>query len=149
MSTLYSPSRFKYVNLYDIPFTNADITKYCGVNKYDNGTFIMVGSVLLNSLSNPILDEKNEILTAYQAALTEIPCNADGIPVILSYWCNIGTGLVDNSPDSQWVRVYILCSEIPTGRLVLNTNNVILNSYDNCYIKNIGLNLIISSTQYQ
>lgn len=149
MPQLYTASRFKYVNLYDIPFTDSDITKYCGVTVYPNGAFMMVGSILINSPTSPILDEDNETLCSYQAVLTEIPCNIEGIPVMSAYWCDIGKGLMSNSPDSAWVRVYILCSETPVGRIILNTNSVVLNSYDNCYIKNIGINLTISSNQYQ
>jgi len=149
MTQLYTPMRFKFANLYDIPFTNAGITKYCGINEYPDGTFIMVGSIQLDGSSSPILDKDNEVLSSYQAVLTEIPCDSEGIPVMLTYWCNIGIGLTNNSPTSKWVRVYILCSETPTGRLNLDTNTVTLNSSDNCYIKNIGLNLTISSTKYQ
>ncbi|WP_392560114.1 hypothetical protein [Orbus mooreae] len=107
----------------------------CGKIYNKNGSFILYSNFTFYGEKFEAI-QQNHVVGCFNIQLQEIPCDADGNPLLVSYWFERN--------DDQHSRIVFLFSKEPTHRIILKTGKIIDNNTDNQYIMDMGINYILA-----
>lgn len=124
----------RYKQLSNIPRNTLNsYTQSSGHIAYSDGTFMFYGGVSIEGSDGQIIDGSKEIDANWSVTLSQIPCDSSG-NILMTSSC---LSPIDDDGYGPAMRIMIFCKKQPSHRIVLSTGELIENSSDNCYMREI------------